>query len=351
MTQVGMMFRAKDVSSLMSHKVAISMVYPIMKTIVHKGFERRAFCQFADFDERLLQDIEARISGDELEHLMQAAAAFTGDEYYGLHQGQIVEIEDLGVLGYVMMHSGTVGQALTAYRRYNAILSSQFNLEWDIQGSELVIRLFLLPSGQLSRHCAEDMTSSLYRLMGRFTNRTIPLHGVQFIHDAPGDYEPYREAFGIAPVFGAGHHMLRLHKDVLDYPILYANPKLLGAFEAIAQEAMDGLVPPETFADQVLRWMKRHLPTAFPSLQLTAEAFQMSARTLQHRLKREQTSFNDLCVLVRKEMAMSYLDKTAYSIGDIAYALHYSEPSAFQNAFKKWTGMSPGQYRAQASGR
>ncbi len=346
MAQVEMIIHAKDVSGMESHKVAISMVYPIMKTIVHKGFDRQAYCQFAGFDDRLLQDAEARIGGDELEHLMQAAAVFTGDEYYGLHQGQIVEIEDMGVLGYVMMHSGNVGQALAAYQRYNAILSSQFNLDWEVRGSELHIRLFLLPSGQLSRHCAEDMTSTLYRLITRFTSRPIPLHGIAFAHAAPEDMKPYQQLFGIVPEFDADDHVLRLHKDVLDYPILYANSKLREVFEAIANESLNELIDQESFSSQVLLWMKK-LPTTFPSLQLTAEAFHMSARTLQHRLKQEETSFNDLCALVRKEMAMRYLDKTDYSIGDIAYALHYSEPSAFQNAFKKWTGVTPGQYRIQ----
>lgn len=330
-----------------SHTVAISMVYPIMKTIVRKGFEMEAFCQYASFDNSLLQDVEARISGEELERLMIAAAAFTEDDHYGLHQGQIVEIEDMGVLGYVMMHSDHVSEALLAYQRYNVILSSSFNLDWEVQGSEVIIRLYLLPSGRLSRHCAEDMAVSLYRLLSRFTNRNIALNEVQFAHAAPADTYPYVAALGILPKFGSKEHVLRLHKDVLDYPILYSDARLLGVFEAIAEETMQGLIQSEVFADQVLHWMKKSLPISFPTLQQTAEAFGMSARTLQHKLKQEHSSYNDLCNLVRKEIAMSYLSRTEYSVGDIAYALHYSEPSAFQNAFKKWTGMTPGQYRTK----
>lgn len=34
----------------------------------------------------------------------------------------MVEPADLGVLGYVMLHSKTIADALTAYQRYNVIL-------------------------------------------------------------------------------------------------------------------------------------------------------------------------------------------------------------------------------------
>ncbi|WP_414923347.1 helix-turn-helix domain-containing protein, partial [Pseudomonas sp. IT-P294] len=35
------------------------------------------------------------------------------------------------------------------------------------------------------------------------------------------------------------------------------------------------------------------------------------------------------------------------SVTAVAEQLGFSEPSAFQRAFKKWTGVTPGAYRAQ----
>ncbi|WP_409348527.1 AraC family transcriptional regulator [Paenibacillus phyllosphaerae] len=333
---------------MVEQEVAISMIYPIVKTIVHKGLEVEAFFDYAGFDSGLLQDPEARISGRELERLTIAAAAYTGDECFGLHQGQLMDIADMGILGYVMMHSQQVKDALAAYRRYNVILVNGFNLEWAEHGEAVRIRLYASNSAiRLSRHCIEDMAASLYRLMGKLSNRRIALHEVQFMHEAPAAIEPYRAAFGVTPRFGCGDNVLVLGKEVLEYPILYADPKLLVLFEQLADETKERLIHGNALSDQVFQWMMRCMPASFPTLQETAVNFNMSTRTLQSKLSEEQTSYNDLSARVRKELAVSYLGRNAHSVSEIAYLLHFSEPSAFQNAFKKWTGLTPGQYRSR----
>ncbi|AFH61460.1 AraC family transcriptional regulator [Paenibacillus caseinilyticus] len=336
-----------DVSS---QTMAISMVYPVMKAIVHKGFDTEPFCRYASFDSSLLKDVEARIPAEELERLMYAAVEYTQDDHFGLHQGQLMDMMDMGILGYVMMHSGKVADALSAYRRYNIILCSGFNLDWKEEGEKVHLRLFSeAPNGRISRHCMEDMASSIYHLIGRLSHRKVPLAGVEFMHEAPADTAPYLPVFGVEPRFGRAETVLRMSREVMDYPILYSDPKLRGMFEAIAEETRSRLAPGKLFSDRVYHWMMKCMPVQFPTLQETAESFEMSARTLQSKLKEENTSYNELSAVVRKELAISYLKQPGYSVGDIAYLLHFSEPSAFQNAFKKWTGVTPGQYRAKGT--
>ncbi|MFF2888705.1 AraC family transcriptional regulator [Paenibacillus sp. NPDC057967] len=326
--------------------VAISMVFPVMKTIVHKGYDVEDFCRYASFDSALLQDVEARIPGSELKRLMMEAAAYTGDGHFGLHQGLIMEFADMGLLGYVMMHSRTIGDALAAYQRYNVILCSGFTLAWETQGDDFLLTMRLQEGSGDSRHCMEDMACSLYRMIGKLSNRSIPLHELQFSHEAPSDLEPYLSVFGRPPSFGCKANSLRMSKETLDYPVIYSDPRLLSLFESIAQETKDGMAEAAGLQEQMMLWIKKTLPTRYPTLQQAAEQFGMSVRTLQHKLKSENTTFNGLSVHVRKELAMGYLRNRNASVGDIAYALHFSEPSAFQSAFKKWTGMTPGQYRA-----
>ncbi|MFB9278128.1 AraC family transcriptional regulator [Cohnella cellulosilytica] len=329
--------------------MAVSMVYPILKTLVRKGCDTEQFGEFASFDMTLLRDPDARIAAKELERLMNAAAAYTDDDYFGLRQGQMTDMSDMGILGYVMMHSETIADALDAYRRFNVILCSGYNLAWEEQGEDAVLRLYTLnPAVRMSRHCMEDMASSVYRLMCRIGNKDIPLRELHFSHDAPEDVAPYLAVFGIEPRFGAAETLFRMDRAVLSCPILYSDARLRSSFEAIAVETMERVTRGNKLADGVFQWLMQRLPTGFPTLRQTALHFGMSARTLQAKLKEENASFNGLCASVRMELAKGYLSSSEHSVSEIAYLLHYSEPSAFQNAFKKWAGVTPVQFRSGA---
>ncbi|OPG97593.1 AraC family transcriptional regulator [Chryseobacterium mucoviscidosis] len=333
-----------------NHGVSISMLHPILKALVNKGYESDAFFEYAGLDPAMMQNPDTRIPVEELERIMQYAARYADDLYFGLNQGQLLDFADLGLPGYVMMHSKTIGDALAAYQRYNIILYSGFNLNWEVSGEDLLLQLSLQNSEkQMSRHCVEDMAVSMVYMISKLANRRVELKEVRFGHQAPdasGDLSPYVGMFGIEPQFGDTRTLLRIQRDILDQPVLYADARMLKVFETMAQESKDELHSSQPFSGKVSRWMTESLPTFFPTLQHTAEHLGVSIRTLQSRLREEGTTYNEISVQVRKELALRYLQKGTYSVGDIAYALHFSEQSAFQNAFKKWTGQTPGQYRA-----
>lgn len=337
---------------MFTQHVSVSFVFPIMKTLLRKGYDWGEFCLAASLDVNLLQDVEARIPEQELARIVQAAADYTGDELFGLHQGQEVSMADLGVVGYVMLHSKTLGQALTAYQKYNMITCSGYNADYEVHQEDVRIRLYAShPSMTPSRHCTEDMAGSLLYIMMSLAGRPIRVKEVNFMHQPALASEEYLAVFGVLPRFGQEANTLRLSKEILDYPVLSSDIRLLGVFEAVAEETKNRLIQGAVLSGKLYKWLIESMPGGFPTLQEAAEAMRMSPRNLQTRLKQEDASFTGLANRVRKELAASYLAKPEYSIGEIAYLLHFSEPSAFQNTFKKWMGISPGQYRLQMKDR
>ena len=77
----------------------------------------------------------------------------------------------------------------------------------------------------------------------------------------------------------------------------------------------------------------------------------MHPRTLQRSLKAHGDSFQARLDQVRRDIAQELLREGRLNLLEIALILGFSEQSAFQRAFKRWTGMTPGRWRELDSER
>jgi len=77
----------------------------------------------------------------------------------------------------------------------------------------------------------------------------------------------------------------------------------------------------------------------------------LSRRSLQRRLQDEGFSFRALHEQIRAELACRWLEQSTMALGEVAYLLGFSEPSAFHRAFKRWTGQTPAAYRDRVAQR
>ena len=70
-----------------------------------------------------------------------------------------------------------------------------------------------------------------------------------------------------------------------------------------------------------------------------------SSRTLQRKLREEGTSYQELLEETQRDLSEFYLQKPETAICEVAYLLGFSQPSAFNRAFRRWTGLTPKAYR------
>ena len=111
---------------------------------------------------------------------------------------------------------------------------------------------------------------------------------------------------------------------------------------------------PDLDEDRTLHEVRRLLPDALrdgeASMEFLAARLKMSPRTLQRRLKDVGVTFKEVLDDVRRQLATSLFKEEHIGITDAAYLLGFSEPSAFQRAFKRWTRQSAGAWRAAQNG-
>jgi AraC-like DNA-binding protein len=89
------------------------------------------------------------------------------------------------------------------------------------------------------------------------------------------------------------------------------------------------------------------LSSGYPDIHLATEITGMSVRTLQRRLGEEGLTYTHLVEKIRFEQAVSWLQEPRIKLIDIAIELGYSDPAHFSRAFKRWTGVSPRDFRRQ----
>jgi AraC-like DNA-binding protein len=82
-----------------------------------------------------------------------------------------------------------------------------------------------------------------------------------------------------------------------------------------------------------------------PSFEELTGMLNMSPRTLRRRLEKEGTSYQRIKDNARRDVAISSLTRDRMTVSDVAEQVGFSDPSAFHRSFKKWTGLSPGEYR------
>jgi len=103
--------------------------------------------------------------------------------------------------------------------------------------------------------------------------------------------------------------------------------------------------------EQLRRQIARVLVRGESGIEHLAQATGTSVRTLQRRLKEAGVNYSDLQDDVRKTLAFNLLENQTLALAEIAFSLGYSDVSAFNHAFRRWAGQSPGQYRGQRSAK
>jgi AraC-like DNA-binding protein len=160
----------------------------------------------------------------------------------------------------------------------------------------------------------------------------------------PPNTERYERFFGSPVEYNTETNRLCFERALVDAPLSTPNPELARVND---QTVIDYLARFDraSIAMQVRAEIIGRLPEGSPHQDTIAESLHVSLRSLQRRLKDENTSFKKLLEETRRELALQYIRDSHRPIAEITYLLGFSEHSNFTRAFKRWTGRSPAEFR------
>jgi AraC-like DNA-binding protein len=271
--------------------------------------------------------------------------------------GEFAQPGSWSILGYLMMNCKTLGEAFEKTGRYQRIIGNLITARAELGLGKVRLIYFTPPHApQMSRHCFESTFSSSVRLARTLSGLPLDPLEVTFIYPEPESRAEYERIFHCPVRFGQRDNSMTLDPSLGSLPVRMANPALLAHFEQYAQDFIAQMVVEpgrdmkkgDSATQAVTRIILARLDDPSLSIEKVAREMAVSVRTLQKRLEAEGVVFSDLLRDIRRRLAEKYLREN-YSVEQITYLLGFSEPSVFRKSFKKWLGVTPGEYRQGAS--
>lgn len=283
--------------------------------------------------------------------IQDEAAHYVNDPYFGLHMGEFAEAGSWSILGYMMMNCKTLGEAFEKSGKYSRIIGNLIEARAELKFNKIKVVFFTPPHApEMSRHCFESTFASSVRMMQTLTGAPLSPLEVTFIYPEPQTTAEYERIFCCPVRFGKKENSMTLDVGIVNTPILMGNPGLLAYFEQYAQDFLAEMDRQTDHTRTVTKIILSRLDDEALSIEKVAREMAVSVRTLQKRLEEEGVVFSDLHKNVRQRLAKKYL-RDNYSVEQITYLLGFSEPSVFRKAFKKWSGVTPREFREQSFSR
>jgi AraC-like DNA-binding protein len=267
-----------------------------------------------------------------------------------------VSISEFGLLGYAMMSSATLEQAIHIAVKYHRMAGALFDLTFSVEGEEASLKIeHLMPVGEVAHYVVEDLFIGLGPLVNLLLGREYLPSAVRFNYSIPDASleerlstreirDRYQVAFRSVVEFDSPWCEYRFDAKLLGEPLAAADTNTARICEESCRQLLDQMEIQDDFISKICHLLLAS-PGDFPKLDDTAHRLSMGARTLRRRLKELGTSYQNVLDDVRKELAVEYLQTTNLSVQEISDLLGYSEVTNFRRAFLKWVGESPYQYR------
>ena len=182
-----------------------------------------------------------------------------------------------------------------------------------------------------------------YRFLQLLCGRDWLPTAVHFCFREPPDEAPFRKFFGAQVRFNQPTSAVLFPAHFLDRNIPSADPGLgdiLQKYVAQIESRHSG-----DFLGQLRSVVRTLLPTGNCTAERVAELFSMHRRTLHRLLSVDGTTFEQVMDSMRHQIAMQILEQSDMKLGQLADMLGYGEVSSFNRAFRRWTGMSPSDWR------
>lgn len=331
----------------MPHTVLSVASRAVLDACARLGLDPAALLEAAGLSHAAVYDPDARLPAEAADALWRRAYEAAGDPRLALHAAEALPFGAYKVLDFVTAHAPTVGEGLRRVARYFPLVDARARLEL-VEGEPVSVEMWS-ELGEIAPPAQEYTLAALVLRSRASAGVAWPLEAVELTFHAPEDVGEHERIFACPVRFGQPRARLVIPRASWEQPLRTADPALFSVLEDHAQRLLAELPTDDGALVTKLRAvLRQELRGGDASIGHVARRLGLGERTLQRRLDESGLGFADVLAEVRAELAREYLREPGVSLAEIAWLLGFSDQSAFTRAFKRWTGLTPGAWRAAA---
>ncbi len=292
-------------------------------------------------------NFETRIDLDIFESLILSAIKLSEQDALGLYVGQRLGVTSHGMMGYAMINSGTLREAITIFEQFINTRSPLISISVvDKSNTIHVVFTDNFDFAPIKKTFYEALILTFINILLQISFGDLKVLKIDFDYEPPYYQNLYEDFFNCDITFKSKVTTITLSSNGIDKNLKMSDPTSLQQARLLCKQELEKMGKLDTLSQKIKEFMLLSIGH-FPSLQKTAQRFHMSPRTLHRQLLKEGTSFKEIVERVSHALAIDYLIDSSLSIQEISYLLGYMDTANFRRAFKRWQGCPPSEYRQE----
>ena len=330
--------------------LSVGFIHNLLDTVNSLGHDTRELRERFALTPQRLSEADGRLSIPRYMRLGHACIELTGRADIGLLAGARHNATHLGLAGIVARSAPTLREALRCITEFESLYAQNYrgqsSFHEDASGAWL--RFYSIsPYNDYNRFVVDSVLAGWATQLSQLAGSQPCLEQVQIEFAAPSYHAAYSAHFKAPVEFASERNQLRLSKSCLDMALPEHCPSTWSKLKQLAEREREQRTHTRTLREKVIQQIGPLLLGHEPDIEDIAARLGLPSWTLRRKLTDEGSGFRQLLNETRHDLATTYVRDTDLSFGEIAYLLGFASAGAFQRAFKRWSGSTPGDYRRQ----
>lgn len=269
----------------------------------------------------------------------------------GFEVGRHTGILEHGIISYAMLSCKDLRSSIERFEKYQNLIGPILSIKLTVSGEDAILSAIPVPHvkwlpDRVIKYFIQEWIACFMQWEKFIDCQKGWFSHIKFGFSQDNDTANYQEHLNCSYEFNNQITQMFFPREYLDLPLNFADHET----NELCVNQCDKLLKDQEITSELTAEIHRLLinsPSRAPGVEEIASALFITSRTLHRRLKKENTSYQQIVIQFRLSLAKRYLIETILPISEISMLVGYADHSNFYRIFHREIGMTPQQFRQQ----